>query len=54
MSKTDTQKLLEIIMTEYGLNKKAAKIYMTTLNNTSKQLLLNGFYKNAKKCFIED
>lgn len=54
MSKTNTQKLIEIAMTEYGLNKKTAKIYITTLNNTSKQLLLNGFYKNAKKCFVED
>lgn len=50
----NNQELINAVQSVYGYNKKEAKYYIKTLDDKSKEELLKGFKRNAKKSFLTD
>ena len=50
----NNQELINAVQSVYGYNKKEAKDYIKTLDDKSKEELLKGFKRNAKKSFLTD
>lgn len=50
----NNQELINAVQSAYGYNKKEAKDYIKTIDDKSKEELLKGFKRNAKKSFLTD
>lgn len=46
--------LLNIIKYEYGLTTQEAKTYLKNVDEKTKTALIEGYNKQAKKCFYND
>ena len=46
--------MIDIIKEAYGFNTKEAKQYLKSIDEATKEKLLEGFYMSAKKSFLDD